>query len=70
MHASTVLQDLLRRCIPTLHEKRLSVLIAAVDSCLRKRRLTLSELARGLESVTTVRHDKGLLKGPIIKGAY
>jgi hypothetical protein len=56
MHAVTVLQDLLRRCIPTLHEKRLSVLIAAVDSCLRKRRLTLSELARGLESATTVRH--------------
>jgi hypothetical protein len=56
MHAVTVLQDLLRRCIPTLHEKRLSVLIAAVGSCLRKRRLTLSELARGLESATTVRH--------------
>ena len=56
MHAVTVLQDLLRRCIPALQEKRLSVLIAAVDSCLRKRRLTLSELARGLESTTTVRH--------------
>ncbi|MDR3427739.1 IS4 family transposase [Silvimonas sp.] len=56
MHAIIVLQDLLRRYIPTLHEKRLSVLIAAVGSCLRKRRLSLSELARGLESATTVRH--------------
>ena len=56
MHAITVLQDSLRRCIPTLHEKRLSVLLAAVVSCLRTRRLTLSELARGLESGTTVRH--------------
>lgn len=56
MHALTVLQDLLRRYIPTLHEKRLSVLVAAVGSCLRKRRLSLSELARGLESTTTVRH--------------
>jgi hypothetical protein len=56
MHAITVLQDLLRRCISSLHEKRLSALMAAVGSCLRKRRLTLSELARGLEPTTSVRH--------------
>jgi hypothetical protein len=56
MHAIRVLQDLLRCFIPSLHEKRLSALMAAVGSCLRKRRLTLSELARGLESTTSVKH--------------
>jgi hypothetical protein len=56
MHAIVVLQRLIGCCIPAIHEKRLQLLLAAVGSCLRKRRLTLSEVARGLEPTTSVRH--------------
>ena len=56
MHAVGVLQKLLRRRIPALHEKRLVTLMAMVDSALRRRRLTLCELARGLMPNCSVRH--------------
>jgi hypothetical protein len=56
MHASAVLQKLLRRSIPSIHLKRLSALTAIVGSALRGGRLTLSALARSLDSDCAVRH--------------
>lgn len=56
MHATAVLQKLLRRSIPSLHHKRLTVLTAVVGSALSGTRLTLSALARGLDGHCAVRH--------------
>lgn len=56
MHATAVLQKLLRRSIPSLHFKRLTVLMAIVGSALHGGRLTLSALGRSLDSRSAVRH--------------
>ncbi len=56
MHALEVLQNRLSTEFPALHKKRLSAVLAAVGSALVKRRLTLSELGRGLDSAVAVRH--------------
>jgi hypothetical protein len=56
MHATAVLQKLLRRSIPSLHSKRLAAITAVVASALRGGRLTLSALARNLDSLCAVRH--------------
>lgn len=56
MHATAVLQKLLRRSIPSLHLKRLTTLVEVVDGALRGGRLTLSALARSLDSACAVRH--------------
>lgn len=56
MHATAVLQKLLRRSIPALHAKRLAAITAVVASALRGGRLTLSALARNLDSSCAVRH--------------
>jgi len=56
MHATAVLQKLLRRSIPSLHAKRLTAITAVVASALRGGRLTLSALARNLDSSCSVRH--------------
>ena len=55
MRASKVLQKLLRLHLPQLHAKRLQVLMQAVDSAVTHQHLTLSCLARGLSSKTTVK---------------
>lgn len=56
MHAVPVLQKLLSRFIPDLHQKRLTALVAGIGSALARRRLTLCELARGLPPTCSVRH--------------
>ena len=56
MRASKVLQKLLPLHLPQLHAKRLQVLMQAVDSAVTHQHLTLSSLARGLSSKTTVKH--------------
>lgn len=56
MRATAVLQKLLRRSIPSIHLKRLNSLVALVDSALRGGRLTLSALARSLDSSCAMRH--------------
>lgn len=56
MHATAVLQKLLRRSIPSIHSKRLSTVIAIVGSAVRGQRLTLSALGRGLDTRCAVRH--------------
>lgn len=56
MHATAVLQKLLRRSIPSLHLKRLTTLVAVVGSALQGGRLTLSALGRSLNGGCAVRH--------------
>jgi len=56
MHATAVLQKLLRRSIPSIHLKRLDSLVAMVASALSGGRLTLSALGRGLPGASAVRH--------------
>ncbi|AXQ28042.1 hypothetical protein D0B54_04855 [Solimonas sp. K1W22B-7] len=56
MHATAVLQKLLRRSIPGLHLKRLTTLVAMVGSALQGGRLTLSALGRSLGGACAVRH--------------
>lgn len=56
MRAIKVLQKLLRRSIPSIHLKRLNALVDVVDSCVVGGRLTLSALARHLDSDRAVRH--------------
>lgn len=56
MRATAVLQKLLRRSIPSLHLKRLSAITAVVGGALAGGRLTLSSLARSLDSSCPVRH--------------
>jgi hypothetical protein len=56
MHAVKVLHTLLRRALPSIHARRLSSLMAMVDSALRGHRLTLCELARHLAPSCSVRH--------------
>ncbi|SER24423.1 hypothetical protein SAMN04488038_1272 [Solimonas aquatica] len=59
MHATAVLQKLLRRSIPSIHLKRLNGLnglVALVGSALHGGRLTLSALARKLDSSCAIQH--------------
>lgn len=56
MHATAVLQKLLRRSIPSIHLKRLNSLVALVGSALSGRRLTLSALGRSLPGSSAVRY--------------
>ncbi|HSW12367.1 MAG TPA: IS4 family transposase [Solimonas sp.] len=56
MRATAVLQKLLQRSIPSQHAKRLATVTAMVGSALRGGRLTLSGLARSLDSPCAVRH--------------
>ena len=56
MHATAVLQKLLRRSIPSIHLKRLNALVAMVASALSGGTLTLSGLARSLSGDSAVRH--------------
>lgn len=56
MHAVKVLHTLLRSALPAIHARRLSSLMAVVDSALRGHHLTLCELARHLAPSCSVRH--------------
>lgn len=56
MHATAVLQKLLRRSIPSVHFKRLVAVTAIVGSALCGGRLTLSALGRNLDTPCAVRH--------------
>ncbi|HEX9742915.1 MAG TPA: IS4 family transposase [Nitrospiraceae bacterium] len=56
MHATAVLQKLLRRSIPSIHSKRLATVTAIVGSAVRGQRLTLSALGRSLDTPCAVRH--------------
>jgi len=57
MHALNIVQQLIRLCCPRLHAARLTVLLAAVGSAVRARRLTLTELGRALVGAARPKHD-------------
>ena len=48
MHALVIVQEFLRLRCPHIHAVRLTVILAAVGAAVRGRRLTLTELGRGL----------------------
>ena len=48
MHAMRFLHSHLKKTCPTLHAKRLAVLLKAVDTVTRPHRLTLTALGRAL----------------------
>lgn len=56
MHAIRFLHTHLRNTCPTLHAKRLAVLLTAVETVTRYHRLTLTALGRALRSSALVKH--------------
>ena len=48
MHALTMLHRILSSRCPTMHAKRLTALLAAVEAAISGFKLTLSDLGRGL----------------------
>ena len=57
MHAIRFLRTYLRKTCPTLHAKRLAVLLTAVETVTRYHRLTLTALGRALHSAALVKHN-------------
>lgn len=51
------LRTQLQTSCPTIHAKRLNVLVTAIDTVTRHHRLTLTELGRALRSSTLVKHN-------------
>jgi hypothetical protein len=57
MHALTILHRILFNSFPEIHAKRLTCLLAAVDSVVTGSRLTLSDMGRGLQGQVAVKHN-------------
>ena len=57
MHAIRFLRTHLRHTCPTIHAKRLAVLLTAVATVTRHHRLTLTSIGRALRSATLVKHQ-------------
>lgn len=57
MPAIRFLRTHLRATCPTIHAKRLAVLLTAIDAVTRHHRLTLTELGRSLRSAAFVKHN-------------
>ena len=57
MHALVIVQEFLRIRCPHIHAVRLTVILAAVGAAVRGRRLTLTELGRGLAGCARVKHN-------------
>ena len=57
MHAIRFLRTHLRQTCPTLHAKRVAVLLTAVETVTRYHRLTLTALGRALRSSALVKHN-------------
>lgn len=56
MHAGTIVKRMLDGCVSGLHAKQSASILAAVTAVLRGGRLSLSQLARSLESTVAMRH--------------
>lgn len=56
MHAGKIVKRILGGCLSGLHAKQSVSILAAVTSVLRGGNLTLSQLARSLESAVSMRH--------------
>lgn len=56
MHARKIVDEILNDCLLCLHAKQADGLKVAVCSALAGGRLSLSQLARSVESATTMRH--------------
>jgi hypothetical protein len=57
MHALTILHRILSTRFPEIHAKRLTCLLAAVESVVTGSRLTLSDMGRGLHGKVAVKHN-------------
>lgn len=57
MHAMRILQNLILEHGLTIHAKRLTALLAVVQSAISVRCLTLSELGRNLGNTVRVKHN-------------
>ncbi len=57
MHALTILHRIISTSLPHIHSKRLTSLLAAVESVVSGSRLTLSDMGRGLCGPVAVKHN-------------
>lgn len=57
MHALTMLHRILSSRCPTMHAKRVTALLAAVEAAISGFKLTLSDLGRGLRGKVAVKHN-------------
>ena len=57
MHALTILHRILSTSFPEIHSKRLSSLLAAVETVVSGSRVTLSDMGRGLSGPVAVKHN-------------
>jgi hypothetical protein len=57
MLALTILHRILSSSFPEIHAKRLTCLLAAVESVVTGSRLTLRDMGRGLHGQVTVKHN-------------
>lgn len=57
MHALKVLHKKLKKACPTIHQKRLTILILAAQALLVGQRLSLTQLGRWLRSKARVKHN-------------
>ena len=56
MHALSIVQELIRSWCPQIHATRLTVLLAGVGAAVRARRLTLTEIGRGVVTKSQPKH--------------
>ena len=57
MHALNILHRIFSTSLPQIHAKRLTSLLAAVESVVSGSRLTLSDMGRGLCGPVAVKHN-------------
>ena len=57
MHALTILHRILSTSFPEIHAKRLTCLLAAVESVVTGSKLTLSDMGRGIHGRVAVKHN-------------
>lgn len=57
MHAPTILHRILSTSVPEIHAKRLTSLLAAVETVVTGSRLTLSDMGRGLHGRVAVKYN-------------
>ena len=57
MHALTILHRILSTSFPEIHAKRLTCLLAAVESIVTGSKLTLSDMGRGIHGRVAVKHN-------------
>lgn len=57
MHALSMLHRIFSTHYPAMHARRFAALLAAVEAMISGRRLTLSDLGRGIRSGVAVKHN-------------